>query len=357
MRYFPVDDDESRWRIKEFAGIVGVAEATLRAWERRYALLEPERSSGGFRLYSRADERRIRAMQAHMARGLAPAQAAALARAESAAPIVAPTSPPALIDALIQAAESFDATRFDTLLDAAFALGQLVAIRDVVLPALVEIGDRWEGAQITVGHEHFASHVIERRLLTLAQGWEAGRGPLALLGCPPGERHTLGLVCFGLVLADQGWRIAYLGADTPVDQLIDVSASMAPDAVVLCARDRRHLLDNARGLSELGAQQRTILAGDAVDAELARAARRRARGERPRHDGPVARRAPRSSAVRRRRRAARRLARPPPDLDPERTRASSGTGPIRSPARPRDRSPAPRGSSRSSRAKSCAAAR
>jgi len=261
--------EQSRWRIKEFAGMVGVPEATLRAWERRYDLLVPERSSGGFRLYSRADERRIRSMQAHMTRGLAAAQAAALARAESRVEIVAPAHPEALIDALIEATEAYDATRFDTLLDAAFELGQLTTIRDVVLPALREIGVRWERAQLTVGHEHFASHLIERRLLALAQGWEAGRGPRALLACPPRERHTLGLVCFGLVLADQGWRIAYLGADTPVSQILEVSGSMRPNAVVLCSRDPANLMADADGLAELGAREHVIIAGDGVSLEMA----------------------------------------------------------------------------------------
>jgi DNA-binding transcriptional MerR regulator/methylmalonyl-CoA mutase cobalamin-binding subunit len=262
--------EQSRWRIKEFAAIVGVPEATLRAWERRYGLLVPERSSGGFRLYSRADERRIRAMQAHMARGLAAAQAAALALAESRVEIVPPSSPEALIDGLIAATEAFDATRFDTLLDAAFEHGQLTTIRDVVLPVLREIGLRWEREQITVGHEHFASHLIERRLLGLARGWEAGRGPRALLACPPRERHTLGLVCFGLVLADQGWRIAYLGADTPIEQILDVSASMRPTAVVLCSRDPANLLQVADEIAELGAREHLILAGDGMTHKLAR---------------------------------------------------------------------------------------
>ncbi len=262
--------EQSRWRIKEFAGIVGVPEATLRAWERRYGLLVPERSSGGFRLYSRADERRIRAMQAHMARGLAAAQAAALALAESRVEIVPPSNPEALIDGLIAATEAYDATRFDTLLDAAFERGQLAAIRDIVLPALREIGLRWERAQISVGNEHFASHLLERRLLGLARGWEAGRGPHALLACPPRERHTLGLVCFGLVLADQGWRIAYLGADTPIEQILDVSASMRPTAVVLCSRDPANLLQEAEALAELGAREHLLLAGDGMTHELAR---------------------------------------------------------------------------------------
>jgi len=264
-----VADPEDRWRIKEFAGLVGVQEPTLRAWERRYHLLAPDRSSGGYRLYSSADQRRVRSMQAHMARGLAAAQAAGLAVAESTAEIVAPSEPGALIAALIGAAEDYDATRFDALLDAAFTAGLLAGIRDVVLPLLVEIGERWATGALTVGHEHFASHLLERRLLALAQGWEAGRGPRALLACPPRERHTLGLVCFGLVLADQGWRIAYLGADTPISQILEVGASMRPNAVVLCSRDPANMLREAEGLAELGAREHMIIAGDGVSLEMA----------------------------------------------------------------------------------------
>jgi MerR family transcriptional regulator, light-induced transcriptional regulator len=261
---------DDRWRIKEFAEIVGVAEATLRAWERRYELLAPERTTGNFRLYTRDDERRIRSMQAHMARGIAPAQAAVLALSESPVDVEPPNDPGALIEPLLDAAEGFDAMRFDALLDAAFSLGNLTAIRDVVLPTLREIGRRWETTEVSVGQEHFASHLIERRLLGLAKGWEAGRGPLALLACPSGERHTLGLVCFGLVLADRGWRIAYLGADTPVDQVLDMSGSLSPAAVVLCARDSRHVTSSADAIATLAARHHTILAGGGATAAFAR---------------------------------------------------------------------------------------
>jgi DNA-binding transcriptional MerR regulator/methylmalonyl-CoA mutase cobalamin-binding subunit len=264
-----VSATDDRWRIKEFAGIVGVAEATLRAWERRYDVLQPQRTPGNFRLYTRDDERRIRSMQAHMARGIAPAEAAALARSESPVDIEPPSRPGALIEPLLDATEAFDAMRFDALLDAAFALGSLTAIRDVILPALVEIGRRWETTEISVGHEHFASHLIERRLLSLAKGWEAGRGPLAVLACPSGERHTLGLVCFGLVLADRGWRIAYLGADTPVDQILDMSASISPSAIMLCARDTAHVTNSADAIATLAERHHTQLAGGGASAELA----------------------------------------------------------------------------------------
>jgi len=275
-----VSNQGDRWRIKEFAANVGVPEATLRAWERRYLLLEPQRTPGGFRLYTAADERRIRSMQAHMARGIATAQAAELALAESVRAVVAPTDPAELVESLLVAAEAFDATRFDGLLDAAFEPGNLAGIRDVVLPTLVEVGLRWERDEIGVGHEHFVTHLMERRLLTIAQGWEAGDGPLALLACPSGERHTLGLLCFGLLLADGGWRIAYLGADTPVAQIAEMSASVSPAAVVLCALQARYLTDNAAEITDLGRRRHTILAGRGVtDALAARLGVHRADGD------------------------------------------------------------------------------
>ena len=248
---------------------MGVQEETLRAWERRYRLLQPQRSAGGYRLYSPADERRIRAMQAHMQRGLAAAQAAALAVAESGREIVAPADPGALLEALIDATLAFDATRLDALLDAAFARGAIAGIRDVILPVLFEIGARWERGELTVGHEHFASHLIERRLLAMAKGWESAPGPLALLACAPGERHTLGLVCFGLALADRGWRIAYLGADTPVDQVAAMSAALKPAVVVICAVAAERLTAVADAIGELGREHHTIIAGSAASAELA----------------------------------------------------------------------------------------
>jgi MerR family transcriptional regulator, light-induced transcriptional regulator len=272
---------DSRWRIKEFAEIVGVPEATLRAWERRYALLQPDRTQGGFRLYSRDDERRIRSMQAHMARGIAAAEAAGLALSEADVEVVPPSRPAVLVEALLLAAEVFDASRFDALLDAAFGFGRLIAIRDVVLPALVEIGVRWESADISVGHEHFASHLIERRLLSLAKGWEAGQGPQALLACPSGERHTLGLVCFGLMLADRGWRVAYLGADTPVQQIMDCGAKLEPDAVILCALDARHFTTTAGAIERLARRHRTILAGSGASAQLAKRVGAELSGENP----------------------------------------------------------------------------
>ena len=83
--------------------------------------------------------------------------------------------------------------------------------------------------------EHFASTLIRERLLGLARQWDYGRGPRAVLACPPGERHDIALICFGLALGAAGWRILFLGPDTPIDTLTGVSQALDADVVVLAA--------------------------------------------------------------------------------------------------------------------------
>ncbi|MEO6496212.1 MAG: MerR family transcriptional regulator [Solirubrobacteraceae bacterium] len=261
---------ENRWRIKEFAARTGVSESTLRAWERRYGLLDPRRSDGGYRLYSPADERRVLAMNAHMSRGMAAAEAAkaALAEAEPAGEV--PSDPDDLVAGVLEAVTAYDASSVDRLLEAAFTLGRPTAISEVLMPVLHEIGERWASGTMTVAHEHFASHLIERRLMGKAAEWDAGDGPLALLACPSGERHTLALLSFGVALAEHGWRIAYLGADMPIGHVADAAARLQPDAIVLSAMESERLTDNAALIGALRAEHRTLIAGPGATASVAR---------------------------------------------------------------------------------------
>ncbi|MGA9634349.1 MAG: MerR family transcriptional regulator, partial [Solirubrobacterales bacterium] len=75
----PDSENAPRLRIGELSRRTGVRADTLRAWERRYELLRPERSDGGFRLYGRDDESRVRAMKALIDSGVSASEAARLA--------------------------------------------------------------------------------------------------------------------------------------------------------------------------------------------------------------------------------------------------------------------------------------
>ena len=232
--------DDGVLRIGELSKRSGVSPELLRAWERRYGLLLPTRSAGGLRLYSQADLERVRVMREHLDAGLAAAQAATLAmRADTAEP--APTaalSPSAMREDLAAALDHFDEPRAQAILDRVLAAVTVdTLLGEVILPYLRELGDRWERGEASVAQEHFASNVIRGRLLALARGWDRGGGPRAVLACAPGEQHDLGLIAFGLALRARGWRIVYLGADTPVASVADAAAPVTGDAEHPAAQD------------------------------------------------------------------------------------------------------------------------
>jgi DNA-binding transcriptional MerR regulator len=262
-------------RIGELARRSGVSADLLRAWERRYALLEPTRTASGYRLYSADDEARVRAMQAHLAEGLSAAEAARLVRDASAA---APENavPADLAGALWSALDNFDdagaQAAFDRLV-ATFSIETVAAT--AILPYLRILGDRWRESDASVAQEHFATGLLRARLLNLARGWDRGAGPRALLACPSGERHDLGLIILGLALRARGWRVTFLGPDTPIETLAAAAGQLEPDAVVLSSLAREPFAAAATEIAQLAASWPVLLAGAGADAELAERSRAR----------------------------------------------------------------------------------
>jgi DNA-binding transcriptional MerR regulator len=258
-------------RIGELSRRTGVSPELLRAWERRYSLLKPMRSTGGLRLYSSDDLERVTRMQQHLAEGLAAAEAAALA-----------TEAPAETDGLAfdaaaarhdlgAALESFDEPYAQAVLDSLLSMATLdTVIAEVVLPYMHDLGERWERGEVSVAQEHFASAVLRGRLLGLARGWGRGFGPRALLACLPGEQHDLGLIAFGLALRARGWRIDYLGGDMPIESVLSAAHAVEPAFVVLTAVDPESFLRFATEVRTLAAEHRVCIGGaGAREAEAA----------------------------------------------------------------------------------------
>ena len=261
-------------RIGELSRRVGVSPELLRAWERRYGLMEPMRSTGGFRLYSDADELRVRRMQAHLELGLSAAQAAEAART-GVEPRREPDDSAALggtetVDELLDAIERYDEQAAQAVLDRALAaLTTEAVLVDIVMPTLRAVGERWVEGTLEISQEHFAAHLLRGRLLGLARGWGLGIGPLALLACPSGEQHDLPLLLFGISLRSAGWRIAFLGADTPVETIERAATELQPDAVVVSAVAPEHLLAVERDLTELARRTTVAIGGQGVEPGLA----------------------------------------------------------------------------------------
>ena len=265
--------DAGYLRIGEFSQRVGVSPERLRAWEKRYGLLTPDRSNGGFRLYSDADVARVERMLAHLERGASAAEAARLAWEP---PVVAerPVAGPVRLDGevarLRARLDEFDDAGAHAVLDellATFALETV--LRDVIMPYLRDLGDRWRSGEVTVGQEHFASNLLRARLLSLAQGWGQGTGPRVVLAAPPGEQHDLGLIVCGLALARQGLRVVFLGADSPIDTLITTVRTVRP-ALVLVSTVSAAAFDAVRDpLRQLSAEVPVYLGAGGASPQLA----------------------------------------------------------------------------------------
>jgi DNA-binding transcriptional MerR regulator len=256
---------EGRFRIGELSRRSGVTPDLLRAWERRYGLLSPSRSAGGLRLYSDEDLLRVRAMQHQLAAGLAAAEAAAVATSQQG------IEPPANDTAearreLAASLLAFDEARAHAALDALISRFLLdTVLAEVLVPYLHDLGEQWERGEISVAQEHFASSLLRGRLLGLGRGWGQGHGPTALLACAPGEQHDLGLIAFGLALRARGWRILYLGADTPLESLAGAAQSSRPDFVVISAVNPRSLRATRESLIALAREHRVAVGGAAAN--------------------------------------------------------------------------------------------
>jgi MerR family transcriptional regulator, light-induced transcriptional regulator len=248
-------------RIGELSRRSGVSPELLRAWERRYDLLRPTRSAGGTRLYAPADLERVRAMQRHLADGLAAAEAAALA-SRSAGPAPSASALDDLHRELEVALLAFDEPRAQAIIDSLLAAATLdTVLSKVLVPYLHDLGEGWERGEVSIAQEHFASSVLRGRLLGLARGWDRGLGPRVLLACAPGEQHDLGMICFGLALRERGWRICYLGADTPIESVASAALAFAPEFVVVSAVTAERFRAIADELRELAKATRLCLGG------------------------------------------------------------------------------------------------
>ena len=267
-------EESAALRIGELSRRVGVSDHVLRAWESRYGLLRPTRSVGGFRLYSAADEHRVRRMKQLVADGVAAAEAARVVLSEQALPSAADDAAvPQVaqeIDRLRAALDGFDESSAHAVLDSLLLrLSPTAVLQQVVLPYLHELGERWADGAINVGQEHFASNLIRGRLAGLSLGWGAGTGARALLACPPGELHDLPLMIFGITLSRLGWRVTYLGADTPVGELLEAAETIRPEAIVLSAVTADRFEKIADELTALGRHCALAIAGEGATAAIA----------------------------------------------------------------------------------------
>ncbi len=225
-----------KYTVAEVEARSGVPASSLRQWERRYGFPMPQRSSSGYRLYRDEDLRHIESMRRLIADGVPVSRAAVLVRDQGARK-AGPRPTVELASELVDALVTLDELRSGRVLSESFALHSVEdVLLDVITPAMVTIGEQWHAGEILVTTEHFATNLVQgrlRSLLTLMPSPLVSR--TVLVACAPQERHELGALVVAVLLRRAGLNAIYLGADTPMADLLAMTRELAPDAVLLSA--------------------------------------------------------------------------------------------------------------------------
>lgn len=256
----------------------GIAAPTLRAWERRYMILSPERARNDYRLYSERDIAIIRWLKAHVDSGMSISQAVALfhhlegehtkaTRLVASQPLRdvpgdAEQSPTAsynmqlVQERLLTAFTELDEATAIQLMAGLLAVHPIEQIcTDLVTPTLWEIGRRWEQGLITVSIEHFASVFFHGLLTNLLHATPVSNAkPLVITCCAPGEGHELAPLMLSLLLRRAGLRVAYLGQSIEIAGLLKTAVQLSPALICVSATLTAYqdaVLDLGQQLSEL----------------------------------------------------------------------------------------------------------
>lgn len=153
------------------------------------------------------------------------------------------------------------------MLDELFAFGPEVALSEVILPCLAGLESSRAGPPDAT-RERFAHGLLERRLLSMASGWDRGGRRTAVIACAPIETNPIYAIASALVLRRRGWRIAYLGAGTPIRRTRLVAAQVGADAVVVAAGDPAHFQGSRLALARMAARHAVVITGPGADPEV-----------------------------------------------------------------------------------------
>jgi methanogenic corrinoid protein MtbC1 len=125
------------------------------------------------------------------------------------------------VRAILASVDRGEAAEIGVRLDQAFALnGVEETMEGIVRPLLETVGERWERGELTVADEHLVSEAVRSRLGHLLGDVGGGVRGVAVLACAPGERHELGLMMATIAFRRDGWKVFYLGCDTPVEDAL-----------------------------------------------------------------------------------------------------------------------------------------
>lgn len=255
-------DQAHMFPIRTVCSVTGVHPVTLRAWERRYGLLRPHRTSKGHRLYTQADIDRINATIRLLDKGIPIGQVKPVLDQDAqkqASPALALDHWTVYLERMINAITTFDEPRLEHIYNEALALYPIDTVtQHLIIPLLKMLGERWASSIGSVAEEHFFGVFLRNKLgARFHHLRNEQHGPKLLLACLPEEHHEIGLLLFALSAKTAGFQIVLLGANLPLNEIPAAASRAQCDAIVLSGSGAYSLAANTD-------QFRTVVAASSV---------------------------------------------------------------------------------------------
>ena len=221
--------------------MTGINAITLRAWERRYGLIMPQRTASGRRVYSQADVDCIKEVLVLMEKGIPIGQMSKALQVQDKTPEIFVKQAMSIwqktLSSMIEAIAAFDEVRLEHLYNEILALYPIdLTTERLLLPLLSLLGERWAAglSEAPVSEEHFFAVYLKNKLGARFHHTPANnQGPVLLAACLPGELHEICLLLFCLTAREHGYQVILLGADMPLDELPITAKHCQANAVVL----------------------------------------------------------------------------------------------------------------------------
>jgi methanogenic corrinoid protein MtbC1 len=251
----------------------GLTADVIRAWERRYNAVEPERSGTNRRLYSDDDIERLLLLSNVTRAGRRIGDVAALplddlrAMAAEDKQAAGRISPPGYsrhrsrsarrhLEACLEAVDNLDGAALDAALsDAAVDLTVPVLLEQLLTPLMEQLGERWSDGSLRIAHEHMATALVRSFLGALRNVGPPPEGaPEIIVATPAGAQHEIGALMVAVLAAGDGWKVTYLGSDLPAEDIASAARNRQARAVALSIVYPTDDSQIGRELRRLGAQ-------------------------------------------------------------------------------------------------------
>ena len=225
---------EELYPIRTVSSMTGVKPVTLRAWERRYGLLQPDRTNGSHRLYTKEDIGRIYEILALIEKGIPVSKVSDIVKNKTQNTNSERNIWHELHDRMMAAINAFDHPGLKAVYNEAMATQPISVVTEkLILPILKELGERWQKNKSGVSEEHFFSLFLRNKLgARFHHSILPQQGIKILASCLPGERHEIGLLLFSLEALTNNFRPVLLGADMPLEEIPSAARRSGSRAVV-----------------------------------------------------------------------------------------------------------------------------